>query len=136
MPYADNGNVLILHAIADPSRRAAAQGKRNILFLECEFAHICCSHGSRISNSVIVFCRLSEWLGREVMSIAECPLAELVDDPLVGLIMKSDGVNRAALRTLLERVARAIASHSAANPCRPPGCDARTRQRSTNRWMA
>ena len=70
------------------------------------------------------------------MSIAECPLAELVDDPLVGLIMKSDGVNRAALRTLLERVARAIASHSAANPCRPPGCDARTRQRSTNRWMA
>jgi len=40
VPYAENGNVLILPAIADPSRRAAAQRKRNILFLECEFAHI------------------------------------------------------------------------------------------------
>ena len=28
--------------------------------------------------------------------IAECSLAELVEDPLVGLLMKSDGVDRAA----------------------------------------
>jgi hypothetical protein len=29
------------------------------------------------------------------MDIAECSLAEPVDDPLVGLVMKSDRVNRA-----------------------------------------
>jgi hypothetical protein len=46
------------------------------------------------------------------MDIAEYSLAELVDDPLVGLVMKSDGVNRAELTLLLERVARAIASDS------------------------
>ena len=46
------------------------------------------------------------------MDVAECSLADLMDDPLVGLVMKSDGVNRAALTTLLERVARAIASDS------------------------
>jgi hypothetical protein len=69
------------------------------------------------------------------MNTAECSLAELVDDPLVGLVMKSDGVNRAALKTLLERVARAIASDSAANPCRPPGCKAGTRPRSIDRHM-
>ena len=40
------------------------------------------------------------------MDIAECSLAELVDDPLVGLVMRSDGVDRAVLRLLLERVAR------------------------------
>ena len=54
------------------------------------------------------------------MNIAECSLAELVDDPLVGLVMKSDGVNRAALKTLLERVARAIASASGLKPLWPP----------------
>ena len=54
------------------------------------------------------------------MNIAECSLAELMDDPLVGLVMRSDGVNRAELKPFLERVARAIASDSAANPCRPP----------------
>ena len=70
------------------------------------------------------------------MGIAECSLAELVDDPLVGLVMKSDGVNRAALNTLLERVARAIASDSAATLVGPPGCDAPTRQRSIDRRMA
>lgn len=41
------------------------------------------------------------------MDIAEFSLAELVDDPLVGLVMKSDGVNHAELTLLLERVARA-----------------------------
>jgi hypothetical protein len=50
--------------------------------------------------------------------------------------MKSDGVNRAALKTLLERVARAIASDSAANPCRRAGRKAGTRQRSIDRHMA
>ena len=33
--------------------------------------------------------------------IAECSLAELVGDPLVGLVMKSDGVNHAELTLLL-----------------------------------
>jgi hypothetical protein len=38
----------------------AAQREGNILFLECELAHICSSYSSRISNAVIVFCRLCE----------------------------------------------------------------------------
>ena len=36
----------------------------------------------------------------------ECSLAELVEDPLVGLLMKSDGVDRRAVEFLFERVAR------------------------------
>jgi len=40
------------------------------------------------------------------MDIAECSLAELVDDPLIGLVMKSDGVDRRELELLLERAAR------------------------------
>ena len=54
------------------------------------------------------------------MDIAEYSLAELVDDPLVGLVMKSDGVNRAELKLLLERVARAIASGSGRKPLWAP----------------
>jgi hypothetical protein len=50
------------------------------------------------------------------MDCAEYSLAELIDDPLVGLVMKSDGVNRAELKRLLERVARAIARDSASKP--------------------
>jgi hypothetical protein len=40
------------------------------------------------------------------MDIAECSLAELMQDPLVGLIMKSDGVDRSELELLFERVVR------------------------------
>ena len=39
------------------------------------------------------------------MDITGCSLAELVDDPLIGLVMKSDGVDRCELERLLERVA-------------------------------
>jgi hypothetical protein len=42
--------------------------------------------------------------GRDVMDIAECSLAELMEDPLIGLVMKSDGVERCELELLLERV--------------------------------
>jgi hypothetical protein len=39
------------------------------------------------------------------MDIAGCSLIELVDDPLIGLVMKSDRVDRRELELLLERVA-------------------------------
>jgi hypothetical protein len=35
-----------------------------------------------------------------------CTLAELVRDPLVGLVMKSDGVDRHSVELLFERIAR------------------------------
>ena len=38
--------------------------------------------------------------------ITEYSLAELVEDPLVGLLMKSDGVDRRSIELLFERVAR------------------------------
>jgi hypothetical protein len=38
--------------------------------------------------------------------IAECSLAELVADPLIGLMMKSDGVDRRSVELLFERLAR------------------------------
>ena len=41
---------------------------------------------------------------------AECSLAELVHDPLIGLVMKSDGIDPGELELLLERVARDRAS--------------------------
>jgi hypothetical protein len=40
------------------------------------------------------------------MDIAECSLAELIDDPLIGLVMRSDRVDRRELELLLERAAR------------------------------
>ena len=40
------------------------------------------------------------------MDITGCSLAELVKDPLIDLVMKSDGVNRCELERLLQRVAR------------------------------
>ena len=40
------------------------------------------------------------------MAIAECSFAELMEDPLVGLVMKSDGVDRCELELLFERVGR------------------------------
>ena len=43
------------------------------------------------------------------MAIAECSLAELMEDPLVGLIMQSDGVDRCELELLFERVGRRYA---------------------------
>ena len=52
------------------------------------------------------------------MDIAQWSLAELVDDPLIGLVMKSDGVDRRELKLLLEQVARAIADDLAHRPTR------------------
>lgn len=54
------------------------------------------------------------------MDITGCSLAELVDDPLIGLVMKSDGVDRCELNLLLERVAsEQLPATRLANPCRP-----------------
>jgi hypothetical protein len=39
------------------------------------------------------------------MDIARGSLAELIDDPLIGLVMKGDRVDRRELELLLERVA-------------------------------
>ena len=36
---------------------------------------------------------------------AESSLAELIQDPLVGLVMKSDGVDRRSIELLFERIA-------------------------------
>ena len=44
------------------------------------------------------------------MGFAGCSLAELIDDPLIGLVMKSDGVDRRELELLLERAARAASA--------------------------
>ena len=49
----------------------------------------------------------------------EYSLAELVDDPLVGLLMKSDGVDRRSIELLFERVARSD-RYREATPC--PNC--------------
>ena len=40
------------------------------------------------------------------MDIAGRSLAELIDDPLTGLVMKSDGVDRREHELLIEQVAR------------------------------
>ena len=40
------------------------------------------------------------------MDIAGSSLAELVEDPLIGLVMRSDGVDRSELERRLWRVAR------------------------------
>ena len=47
-----------------------------------------------------------QWPGRDGMDIFECSLAELMDDPLIGLVMKSDGVDRRELELLLSRIPR------------------------------
>jgi hypothetical protein len=39
------------------------------------------------------------------MDITGCSLAELVGDPLIGLVTTSDGVDRNELKRLLQRVA-------------------------------
>ena len=51
--------------------------------------------------------------------IIEYSLAELVEDPLVGLLMKSDGVDRRSIELLFERVARS-ARYCEATQC--PKC--------------
>jgi hypothetical protein len=54
------------------------------------------------------------------MDIAGCSLAELIDDPLTRLVMRSDRVDRRELELLLERVARErLLATRLANPCRP-----------------
>ena len=57
-------------------------------------------------------------IGRSVMDhkIIEYSLAELVEDPLIGLLMKSDGVDRRGIELLFERVARS-ARWREARPC-------------------
>jgi hypothetical protein len=49
----------------------------------------------------------------------EYSFAELVEDPLVGLLMKSDGVDRRSIELLFERVARSPRYRETA-PC--PEC--------------
>jgi len=60
------------------------------------------------------------------IGIAQCSLAELMADPLIGLVMKSDGVERRDLELLLERVAReragAIRATSGSRPRGPSEC--------------
>ena len=51
--------------------------------------------------------------------ITEYSLAELVEDPLIGLLMKSDGVDRRSIELLFERVARSPRYREVA-PC--PDC--------------
>jgi hypothetical protein len=52
--------------------------------------------------------------------IAECSLAELIGDPLVGLLTKSDGVDRRSVELLFERVARERARDLEGNRARLP----------------
>jgi hypothetical protein len=54
------------------------------------------------------------------MDITGCSLAELVDDPLIGLVMKSDGVDGRELNLLLERVkGERLPATRLASLCRP-----------------
>jgi hypothetical protein len=55
--------------------------------------------------------------------IAECSLAELVGNPLVGLLMKSDGVDRRSVELLFERVARERARDLEGNRSRLPDAE-------------
>ena len=52
--------------------------------------------------------------------IAECSLAELVEDLLVGFLMKSDGVDHRSIELLFERVARERARDLEGNRARLP----------------
>ena len=53
------------------------------------------------------------------MDITGCSLAELVDDPLIGLVMKSDRVDRREHELLLEPVARErLRAAPLGEPCR------------------
>jgi hypothetical protein len=57
----------------------------------------------------------------------EYSFAELVEDPLVGLLMKSDGVDRRSIELLFERVAR---SPGTVRPRRARTADRRGRRRA------
>jgi len=50
---------------------------------------------------------MGQKVGRNEMNdnIKVCSIAELVEDPLVGLLMRSDGVDRQSIEALFERVA-------------------------------
>ena len=39
------------------------------------------------------------------IGIAQCSLTDLVEDPLIGLVMKSDGVDRRSIELLFARLA-------------------------------
>jgi hypothetical protein len=69
------------------------------------------------------------------MNIAGCLLAKLMDDPLIGLVMKSDGVDRRELEFLLERAARAARSFATWSCCPAAAISPRrsARSRSTPR---
>jgi hypothetical protein len=64
---------------------------------------------------------MGEQIGRSAMDhkTAEYSLAELVDDPLVGLLMKSDGVDRRSIELLFDRIG-CSARYREAKPC--PNC--------------
>ncbi len=53
-----------------------------------------------------------------VDDFAECSLAELVEDPLIGLMMKSDGVDRRSVELLFERLSQSRARDCAGRRCR------------------
>jgi hypothetical protein len=40
------------------------------------------------------------------MDLAQCSLAELMDDPLIRLVMKSDGIDRREVELLFEQLTR------------------------------
>jgi hypothetical protein len=92
--------------------RGRMWGARRYFFVICELIHI--RRGSlRIATGLPeeLFVLRAAWTrgpiaGTDVMDIAGCSLAELIDDPLIGLVMSSDGVDRRELELLLERVAR------------------------------
>jgi len=60
------------------------------------------------------------------MAIIECSLAELMEDPLVGLVMQSDGVDRCELELLFKRVGcgQAWPDRSEHRPGSPPKVEA------------
>jgi hypothetical protein len=57
------------------------------------------------------------------MDIAGCSLTELIDDPLINLLMKSDGVDRREVELLLERVARTASVSAVAGSAESPRND-------------
>jgi hypothetical protein len=54
------------------------------------------------------------WAGSKRIAIKECSPAELLDDPVVGLVTMSDGVDRPTLELLLETVGRTVLSGAGA----------------------
>jgi hypothetical protein len=54
------------------------------------------------------------------MDITGCSLAELIRDPLIGLVTRSDGVDRSELERLLQQYARGpLRAKGPGNHCRP-----------------